>query len=106
MQWFSPRTKVFSQAPYRQERSLSLTSYSLFVANSKMYFLTCGLKMLLYMLTLKTDEADSKAESADDMTAAATHPVPMMEMKVGVRCCRAMGRTKAASPRSNGEGEP
>lgn len=62
--------------------------------------------MFLYMLTLKTDEAESKAESADDMTAAATHPVPVMEMKAGVRCCRVMGRTKDASPRSNGDGEP
>lgn len=71
-----------------------------------MYFLTWGLKMFLYMLTLKMDEAESKAESTDDMTAAATLPVPMTEMKVGVRCCRAMGRTKDASPRSNGDGEP
>lgn len=99
-------SKVFGQTLHRQEHSLCLTSYSLSVANSKMHFLTCGLKMVLYMLTLKTDEAESRAESAEDMTAAATHPVPMMEMKVGVRCCRAMGRTKAASPRSNGEGEP
>lgn len=58
------------------------------------------------MLTLKTDAAESNAESADDMTAAATQPVPMMETKVGVRCCRVMGRTKDASPRSKGDGEP
>lgn len=58
------------------------------------------------MLLLKTEAAESKAESADDITAAATHPIPMMEMKEGVRCCSAMGRTKAASPRSYGDGEP
>lgn len=62
--------------------------------------------MVLYMLAVKTDAAESKAESADDITAAATHPVPIMETMVGVRCCRVMGRTKAASPRSNGDGEP
>ncbi|CAG05140.1 unnamed protein product [Tetraodon nigroviridis] len=45
-------------------------------------------------------------ESADDITAAATHPIPMMEIKEGVRCCRAMGRMKDASPRSYGDGEP
>lgn len=58
------------------------------------------------MLELKTEAAESKAESADDITAAATHPIPIMEMTDGVRCCRAMGRTRAASPRSNGDGEP
>ena len=49
---------------------------------------------------------DSKIESADDITAAATHPVPIMAMMDGVRCCRVMGRTMAASPRSYGDGEP
>lgn len=58
------------------------------------------------MLLLKTEAAESKAESADDMTAAATHPIPTMEIKEGVRCCSAMGSTKAASPRSYGDGEP
>lgn len=58
------------------------------------------------MLLLKTEAAESNAESADDITAAATHPIPTMEMTEGVRCCRAIGRTKAASPRSYGEGEP
>lgn len=58
------------------------------------------------MLEVKTEAAESIAESADDITAAATHPVPIMEMKDGVRCCRAMGRARADSPRSYGEGEP
>lgn len=62
--------------------------------------------MFLYMLEVNTEAAESKIESADDITAAATHPVPIMEMKIGVRCCRVMGRTKAASPRSYGDGEP
>ena len=55
--------------------------------------LTCGLRMFLYMLEVKTEAAEIKAESADDITAAATHPVPIMEMKDGVRCCNVMGRT-------------
>lgn len=58
------------------------------------------------MLLLKTEAAESKEESADDITAAAVHPIPTMEMKGGVRCCRTMGRARAASPRSYGEGEP
>lgn len=62
--------------------------------------------MPLYTLTLKTEAAESKAESADDITAAATHPIPIMETTVGVRCCRTNGRTRAASPRSYGDGEP
>ncbi len=52
------------------------------------------------MFVVKTEAAESKIESADDITAAATQPVQMMEMKDGVRCCREMGRTIAASPRS------
>ena len=44
------------------------------------------------MLEVKTEAAEIKAESADDITAAATHPVPIMEMKDGVRCCNVMGR--------------
>lgn len=62
--------------------------------------------MFLYMLDVMTEAAESKIESADDITAAATHPIPRMEMKVGLRCCRAMGRAKAACPRSYGDGEP
>lgn len=62
--------------------------------------------MFLYMLELKTEAAESKTESIDDIAAAATHPVPTMEMKGGVRCCRAMGRANAASPCSYGEGDP
>lgn len=58
------------------------------------------------MLEVKTEVVEIKIESADDITAAATHPIPMMEMKGGVRCCRAMGRIIALSPRSCGKGEP
>lgn len=58
------------------------------------------------MLKLKTEAAESKEESVDDITAAATHPIPIMEIIDGVRCCRAMGRARAASPRSYGDGEP
>lgn len=60
----------------------------------------------LYMLELKTEAPESNAESADDITAAATHPIPTMVMMVGVRCCRQMARIRDASPRSNGGGEP
>ncbi len=45
-------------------------------------------------------------ESVDDITAAATQPVPIMEMTVGVRYCSVMGMTRAVSPRSSGDGEP
>lgn len=62
--------------------------------------------MFLYMLELKTEAPESNAESADDITAAATHPVPIMETMVGVRCCRQMARARDASPRSRGDGEP
>lgn len=62
--------------------------------------------MFLYMLEVKTEAEESIPESADDMTAAAIQPVPIMAMKDGVRCCRAMGRICAASPRSNGDGDP
>ena len=58
------------------------------------------------MLQVKMVTIEIKAESADDIAAAAMAPVPMIEMKVGVRCCRAIGRTMAPSPRSNGDGEP
>ena len=49
---------------------------------------------------------ESKAESADDITAAAMAAVPVMEMKDGVRWCRTIGRTILPSPRSSGDGEP
>lgn len=62
--------------------------------------------MFLYMLELKTEAPESNAESADDITAAATHPVPTMLMMADVRCCSQMARTRDASPRSNGGGEP
>ena len=40
----------------------------------------------MYRLEVKTEAEESRAESTDDITAAATHPIPMMEMKGGVRC--------------------
>lgn len=52
------------------------------------------------------EAADSKAESVDDITAAAIAPMPTMEIYGGVRCWRAMGRMWPASPRSYGDGEP
>lgn len=58
------------------------------------------------MFLVKTEDAESRDESADDITAAAMHPIPTMETKGGVRCCRAMGSTSPASPRSYGDGEP
>lgn len=38
------------------------------------------LRMLLYMLDEKMEAADNSAESVEDITAAATAPIPMMEM--------------------------
>lgn len=62
--------------------------------------------IFLYKLLLKTEAAESKLESADDITAAATDPIPMMEITEGVRCCRTMGKAKADCPRPCGDGEP
>lgn len=56
--------------------------------------------MFLYTLEATTEAAEIKAESADDITAAATHPIPMIATVNGVRCCKTTGRTIAASPRS------
>lgn len=42
--------------------------------------LTFVLKMFLYMLDVKIEAADNRAESVDDITAAAMAPIPMMEM--------------------------
>lgn len=58
------------------------------------------------MFCVNMDAEDSSAESMDDMTAAATEPMPSTDNQVGVRYCRASGRMFAASPRSNGGGEP
>lgn len=58
------------------------------------------------MFKENTEVDDNSAESVDDMTAAATAPIPMTEMKDGVRYCRVSGRTMVWSPRSHGEGEP
>ncbi|TNN37750.1 hypothetical protein EYF80_052078 [Liparis tanakae] len=59
-----------------------------------------------HVLEEKTEVADRRAESVDDMTAAATAPIPMMETKGGVRYCRVRGRMRLGSPRRNGDGEP
>lgn len=85
--------------------NVSISKYAQ-VQPCPVHVLTCGLRMFLYMLLLKTEDADSKKESAEDITAAATHPIPIMEMKPGVRCCNTMGRNRAASPRSYGDGDP
>lgn len=44
--------------------------------------------------------ADRRRESADDMAAAATAPMPIAQTKVGVKQWRMMGNTNALSPRS------
>lgn len=46
------------------------------------------------MFEEKMDAAANRAESVDDIAAAATAPMPMIEMKDGVRCCRARGRIR------------
>lgn len=48
------------------------------------HFLNRGPKMFVYMLLPKRDDVESKKESAD-ITAAATHPIVIMEMKLGVQ---------------------
>ena len=58
------------------------------------------------MLEVKTEAEESKDESDDDIAAAATHPIPIMATKGGLRCWSVMGRISAASPRSYGDGEP
>ena len=52
------------------------------------------------------EAADSMEESTEDITAAATAPIPMKATKGGVRCRRMTGMTRPACPRSNGDGEP
>lgn len=58
------------------------------------------------MLLVKTEAAGHKAESAEDITAAAMAPIPKIETYNGVRCCKVMGRMRAVCPCSNGDGEP
>lgn len=58
------------------------------------------------MLVVKTVLADRRRESADDMAAAATAPMPMAKIKLGVKQWRMMGNTMAPSPRSWGDGDP
>ena len=40
------------------------------------------------------EAAERRAESVDDITAAATAPMPMTEMYGGVRYCRESGKIK------------
>lgn len=58
------------------------------------------------MFCVNMDADDSRAESMEDMTAAATEPIPNTPTQVGVRFCRASGRIFPASPRSKGGGKP
>lgn len=67
---------------------------------------TCFLKVVLYMFCVNMDAEDSRTESMEDMTAAATEPMPNTDTQVGVRYCRASGRIFPASPRSKGGGRP
>lgn len=58
------------------------------------------------MFLVNKDAEDSSAESMEDITAAATEPMPSTETQVGVRYCRASGRIFPESPRSIGGGSP
>lgn len=58
------------------------------------------------MFEEKTELADSRAESVDDMTAAEMAPMPTMDKYHGVTYCRVMGRMKVFCPRSAGDGDP
>lgn len=58
------------------------------------------------MFEEKTELADSRAESVDDMTAAEMAPIPMTDMYHGVTYCRVIGRTKVFWPRAAGDGDP
>lgn len=46
---------------------------------------TCFLKVVLYMFCVNMDAEDSSTESMEDMTAAATEPMPNTDNQVGVR---------------------
>lgn len=58
------------------------------------------------MFEEKTEVAESRAESADDMTAAGMAPIPMMDIYHGVTYCSVIGRTKVFCPRAAGDGDP
>ena len=58
------------------------------------------------MFCVNIDAEDSSTESIEDMTAAATEPMPNTDTQLGVRYCRASGRIFTASPRSKGGGRP
>ncbi len=46
---------------------------------------TCFLKVVLYMFCVNMDAEDSSTESMEDITAAATEPMPNTDNQVGVR---------------------
>jgi len=52
------------------------------------------------MLMVKIEVADSREESAEDITAAAMAPMPKTKTYVGVNCWRAIGNIIDSSPRS------
>lgn len=58
------------------------------------------------MFEEKTEVADRRAESADDMTAAEMAPIPTMDKNQGVTYCRVRGRMKVFCPRAAGDGAP
>lgn len=49
---------------------------------------------------------ESRAESQEDMTAAATAAMPNTETVGGVKCCSASGRIRPVWPRWWGVGSP
>lgn len=58
------------------------------------------------MFEEKREVAESSPESVDDITAAATAPIPMIETKGGARFSRTSGMMKVCSPRICGDGRP
>lgn len=58
------------------------------------------------MLEENSEAEERRAESMEDMTAAATAPIPMMETYGGTRYCRAIGRMAPAWSRWYGVGNP
>ena len=52
---------------------------------TRLYTHTCFLKVVLYMFCVNMDAEDSSTESMEDMTAAATEPMPNTDNQVGVR---------------------
>lgn len=58
------------------------------------------------MFEENSEAEERRAESMEDMTAAATAPIPMMDTYGGTRYCRAIGRMAPACSRSYGLGSP